>query len=135
MECDVEYQEERDIPAHGKSVEYIFLHTCTCTSFCLSILPSHRAVWQLIATEQNFLLSLCDFAIQRGYPQLWNSVRNLLKLLPSGKPLCALCTVHFLYMYMYMLGRKHARDLVGCPLQSQYSADSRTIPLNVLDSA
>ena len=27
MECDEEYQEERGIPAHGKSVKYIFLST------------------------------------------------------------------------------------------------------------
>ena len=42
---------------------------------------------QLIATEQkniDFFLSLCDFAILRGFPQLRDSVRNLLKLLPTG---------------------------------------------------
>ncbi|CAI8002162.1 Probable ubiquitin carboxyl-terminal hydrolase FAF-X [Geodia barretti] len=41
----------------------------------------------LIATEQkniDFFLSLCDFAILRGFPQLRDSVRNLLKLLPTG---------------------------------------------------
>ena len=53
-------------------------------------------IMQLIASEQknvDFLLSLCDFAILRGFPQLRDSVRNLLKLLPTGQ----------LYMYMYML--------------------------------
>ena len=49
---------------------------------------------QLIASEQknvDFLLSLCDFAILRDFPLLRDSVRNLLKLLPTGQ----MC------MYMY----------------------------------
>ena len=48
-------------------------------------LTSHHP--QLIAAEQkniDFLLSLCDFAILRGFAQLRDSVRNLLKLLPTG---------------------------------------------------
>jgi ubiquitin carboxyl-terminal hydrolase 9/24 len=46
----------------------------------------------LIASEQknvDFLLSLCDFAILRDFPLLRDSVRNLLKLLPTGTRLLA----------------------------------------------
>ena len=48
----------------------------------------HSHFLQLIASEQkniDFLLSLCDFAILRGFPQLRDTVRNLLKLLPTGQ--------------------------------------------------
>ena len=60
------------------------LYSCTVHIFSHSI----YFYMQLIASEQknmDLLQSLCDFAILRGFSQLRDSVRNLLKLLATGQ--------------------------------------------------
>ena len=69
-----------------------YVHTCSCIYSLLLVactsLRHHVFVIQLIAGDHknmSFLLTLCDFAVEHKLQTLRDSIRNLLKLLPTGR--------------------------------------------------